>query len=67
MRQTKALTVQQAAIELGVSLKYVRDLLYEQKLPGARKKGRVWEIPFAAVEARLKARQKADGQPEQTS
>jgi excisionase family DNA binding protein len=60
VRQTKALTVQQAAMKLGVSLKYVRDLLYEQKLPGARKRGRVWEIPATAVEDRLKARRKVE-------
>jgi excisionase family DNA binding protein len=57
VKQIKGLTVQQAAMQLGVSLKYVRDLLYEQKLQGALKKGRVWQIPAAAVEARLKARQ----------
>jgi excisionase family DNA binding protein len=61
MGQTKELTVQQTALRLGVTLKYVRDLLYEQKLPGAQKKNRAWRIPANAVdawrEARLKARQ----------
>jgi hypothetical protein len=35
----------------------VLTLLYEGKLPGARKSGRKWAIPTAAVESRLKARQ----------
>ena len=65
MGQTKELTVQQTALRLGVTLKYVRDLLYEQKLTGAQKMGRVWRIPAASVEARLKARQKVQAQPEQ--
>jgi excisionase family DNA binding protein len=54
---TKDLTVRQAAANLGVTLKYIRDLLYENKLPGARKQGRVWLIPSAAVETRVDARQ----------
>jgi excisionase family DNA binding protein len=64
MGQSKQLTVQQTALRLGVTLKYVRDLLYESKLPGAKKVGRQWLIPAAAIEGRLKARQ-AQGQPEQ--
>jgi excisionase family DNA binding protein len=62
MQKTKELTVQQAALRLGVTLKYVRDLLYEQKLLGAYKKGHVWVIPVSAIEARQK---KEQGQPEQ--
>jgi excisionase family DNA binding protein len=58
MKQIKELTVQQAAMRLGVTLKYVRDLLHEQKLLGAYKKDRVWKIPASAVELRLKARQR---------
>jgi excisionase family DNA binding protein len=61
MQKTKELTVQQTALRLGVTLKYVRDLLYEQKLPGAYKKGRVWVIPASTIEARQKT---AQGQPE---
>ena len=64
MKQARELTVQQTALRLGVTLKYVRDLLYEQKLPGARKMGRVWVIPASAIEARQK---KAQGQPEQAT
>jgi excisionase family DNA binding protein len=43
---------------LGYTQKYIRDLLYEGKLSGAQKQGREWRIPAAAVEARLRARQK---------
>ena len=50
------LTVRQAALKLGNTQKYVRDLLYEDKLVGAKKVGRQWVIPAAAVETRIKAR-----------
>jgi len=53
------MTVRQAASSLGNTQKYIRDLLYEGKLAGARKAGNRWLIPAAAVEARLKARQQA--------
>jgi excisionase family DNA binding protein len=62
MTVTKTLSVRQAALKLRCSQKWVRDLLYEAKLTGSKKDGRVWLIPVAAVEARIKARQ---GQPEQ--
>ena len=51
------LTVRQAAFRLGYTQKYVRDLLYEQKMPGAYKNGRVWLIPASAIESRLKNRE----------
>jgi excisionase family DNA binding protein len=57
-RQMNELTVQQTALRLKVTLKYVRDLLHERKLLGAYKKDRVWKIPASAVEVRLKARQR---------
>jgi excisionase family DNA binding protein len=56
MKQANELTVQQAAHRLGVTLKYVRDLLYEQRLRGAYKEGRVWRIPVAAIEAHVRIR-----------
>ncbi|MGA3294967.1 MAG: excisionase family DNA-binding protein [Candidatus Acidiferrales bacterium] len=56
MKRTKELTVQEAALRLGVTLKYVRDLIAERKLEGARLlgkgPGKGWRIPAAAVEAR---------------
>jgi len=62
MKQASELTVQQAARRLGVTLKYVRDLLYEQRLPGAYKRERVWRIPLAAVEAQMRIRESHNGQ-----
>jgi excisionase family DNA binding protein len=64
MPVTKTLSVRQAAQKLHCSQKWVRDLLYEGKLTGSRKDGRVWLIPIAAVEDRIKARQ---SHPEQTA
>jgi excisionase family DNA binding protein len=46
--------VREAALRLGFTQKYVRDLLYEGKLPGARKEGREWRIPVTVVERRLR-------------
>ncbi len=62
MKRANNLTVQQAAFRLGVTLKYIRDLLYEGKLPGATKSGRKWAIPAAAVNARLKQREATNQQ-----
>ena len=56
MTNQRLLTVRQAALSLGHTQKYIRDLLYEDKLPGAKKVGRQWFIPAGAVETRLKAR-----------
>lgn len=57
VKEATEFTVQQTALRLGVTLKYVRDLLYERRLRGAVKKGRVWRIPAVAVEEWLKARE----------
>ena len=57
MKRAKQLTVQQTAQRLGVTLKYVRDLLYEGKFPGAKKAGRIWVIPATAVDERAKGRE----------
>ena len=67
MSDTKSLTVRQAALKLGNTQKFVRDLLYEDKLFGAHKKGRAWRIPAAAIEQRLKEREarEAFGRPQQ--
>lgn len=50
MGKMEMLSVRQVAIERGVSLKWIRDLLYAQRLPGARKVGREWRIPRPALE-----------------
>jgi excisionase family DNA binding protein len=56
MKRAKELTVQETALRMGVTLKYVRDLIAERKLVGARflgkGPGKGWRIPAAAVEAR---------------
>lgn len=59
MSKSGTLTVRQAAVKLGNTQKYVRDLLYEGRLPGATKVGRKWLIPLTAIESRIKAREQA--------
>jgi excisionase family DNA binding protein len=46
------LSVREAAIELHSTTKWVYDLLYAGRLPGAVKAGRVWRIPRGAVRQR---------------
>lgn len=58
---TRTVTVREAAAMLSCTTKYVFDMLYSNLLEGARKVGRQWEIPAAAVEARLKARKARQG------
>lgn len=53
----KKVSVRTAAQMLGCTRKYLFDLLYESRLPGAHKNGRLWEIPVQAVEAYRKARE----------
>jgi excisionase family DNA binding protein len=61
---SNSVTVREAASQLGYTQKYVRDLLYEQRLPGAYKNGRVWRIPVLAIADRLTAREGRNGQRE---
>ena len=58
MKRAKEFTVRQTAQRLGVTLKYVRDLLYEGKFPGAKKTGHKWAIPAPAVDERIKGRER---------
>jgi len=53
---TEKLSVREAALRLGTTQKYVRDLLYENRFAGAEKMGRRWLIPASAVEARAASR-----------
>jgi len=55
MRLTETVGVREAAKQLGVSIKFVYDLVWAGKLP-AQKTGKTWRIPTSAVEARLKQR-----------
>jgi excisionase family DNA binding protein len=57
----KTLTVKETAQRLGCSLKWVFDLLYAAKLPGATKARGQWRIPAVAVEQRLKQREARNG------
>lgn len=43
-------TVRQAACCRGVSLKAIYDLLWADRLPGAKKVGKQWQIPLAALQ-----------------
>jgi excisionase family DNA binding protein len=56
MNQKPRLTVRQAAVRLGCTLKNIYDLLYARRFAGAVKVGRTWRIPAGAVDARRKAR-----------
>ncbi len=59
MELRKTLTVREAALEMGYTMKYVYDLIYMERLPGARKVGTSWRIPARAIQAQLEARLRA--------
>jgi hypothetical protein len=61
MKEAKSLSVRETALRLGCTQKYVRDLLYEEKLIGAQKQNREWRIPLAAIQQRLKEREALNG------
>jgi excisionase family DNA binding protein len=56
----ETLSVRQTAHRLGCTIKYVYDLLYNERLSG-RKLGRNWRIPLRAVEAQLRKREAHNG------
>jgi excisionase family DNA binding protein len=55
MKHTETVSVREAAKRLGVSIKFVYDLVWAGKLP-AEKSGKKWRIAVGAVDARLRAR-----------
>lgn len=55
MKRPHSLGVRDTAKSLGVSLKFVYDLVWAGKLE-AEKVGKTWRIPASAIEARLKQR-----------
>lgn len=55
MKQPQFLGVRDTAKVLGVSIKFVYDLIWAGKLE-AEKVGKVWRVPAVAIEARLKQR-----------
>jgi excisionase family DNA binding protein len=60
MSNTGELTPREVAVRLKVSLAYVYHLVWSEKLPAKRAKGR-WLIPIEAVEARLRAKEAERG------
>lgn len=58
-RIVEELSIKDAARRLGVSIRYIRDLVWSGQLEAEKTAG-VWRIPSDAVEARLKARQVRD-------
>jgi excisionase family DNA binding protein len=57
----KTVSVREAAKMLGCSRKWLFDLLYEDRLPGARKAGRQWQIPVSVIQERLREREARNG------
>jgi hypothetical protein len=56
-KMAKPYDVRAAVLETGFSAKYIRDLLYAERIPGARKVRGKWELPAAAVEKLRKRKQ----------
>lgn len=56
--ENKTLSIREAAKQLKYTTKYVRDLLYEGRLSGAKKQGprHQWQIPVATIEAHRQRR-----------
>jgi excisionase family DNA binding protein len=54
-RKTEAVSIRDAARQLGVSIRFVYDLVWSGKLP-AQKVDKVWRIPAEAIQNRLRAR-----------
>jgi hypothetical protein len=52
-----------AARCLGVGVKRIYELLYDERLPGATKISGRWRIPQAALEARQRAKGSENGTP----
>jgi hypothetical protein len=55
-RNQPTLTPRQFAQRRGTSLYFVYHELWANRLPGARKVGKSWRIPLAALEERLNVR-----------
>ncbi len=56
MQSGKTLTPREAAVRLGCGMKRIYELLYSQKIPATKRKGR-WLIASDVIEARLKERE----------
>ena len=62
MKRMKMLSPREAALMRRCTLKYIYDLLYAGRLPGAFKAGRQWKIPAKSLEPRRKTGEVNDGQ-----
>ena len=60
MAKNQTLGVREAALRLGYTQKHVFNLIYEKKLQ-AEKRGRVWAIPAAVIDERLRQREARNG------
>ncbi len=60
-RKNRMLSPREAAQRLGTSLYFVYHELWANRLPGARKVGKVWRIPAEGVEDRVKQREARRG------
>lgn len=54
-RKSEVMTARGAAQRLGVTIKYIYDLLYTQKLAARKIRGQ-WQVSAKAVEDRLRRR-----------
>jgi excisionase family DNA binding protein len=54
-RTAEAVSIREAARQLGISIRFVYDLVWSGKLQ-AQKVDKVWRIPASAIQARLKQR-----------
>jgi len=59
--KTNTMTTREAAAALGVSIRHVLTLLYEGRLPAARKVGMIWQIPTKSIQQRLATRRVQHG------
>ena len=62
MKKSVSIGVGETARELGVTLKYIYDLIHSGRLT-ARKEGKIWRIPLDAVQDRLDAKRRVQVSP----
>jgi excisionase family DNA binding protein len=55
------LSPREAARRLGITLQFVYMELWANRIPGARRLGRHWQIPERAIEERLNRREQKNG------
>jgi hypothetical protein len=55
--QEKSYGVREAVLQTQYTAKYIRDLLYADRIPGAHKVGGQWRIPADAVDDLRKRKQ----------